>query len=66
MMLARPSASVGAPPVRDTIDSSPTAAAVEASMSGVRLTPVSPSEFTNATAPSMVPPVAATDEFIAK
>ncbi len=35
MMCARPSASVGAPPVRDTIDGSPTASAVDVSMSGV-------------------------------
>lgn len=66
MMCASPRANVGAPPVRDTIDSSPTAAAVEDSMSGVRFTPARPSELTNATAPSMVPPVAAAEAFIAK
>ena len=66
MMWARPNARVGAPPVREMIDSSPTAWAVEVSMSGVRLTPISPRPLTNAAAVSGVPPVTAAEEFIAK
>jgi hypothetical protein len=66
MIWARPTARVGAPPVRETTDSSPTLAASWVSMSGVRFTPASPRLLTKATAPSTVPPVAAAEEFIAK
>ena len=59
-------ASVGAPPVRETTDSSPTAWAVDSSMAGSTSTPVRPSEFTNAAAPSTVPCVTAAEEFMAK
>ena len=65
MMPARPTASVGAPPVRETTECSPTCWATLVSWSGVRCTPVSPRLLTNATAPSTVPPVAAREEFIA-
>jgi hypothetical protein len=66
MICDRPTASVGAPPVRETTDSSPTFWASWVSMSGVRFTPDRPRLFTNATAPSTVPPVAAAEEFMAK
>ena len=61
-----PTARVGAPPVRETTDSSPTFWASVVSMSGVKWTPVRPSWLTKATAPSTVPPVTAAEEFIAK
>ena len=66
MMCASPTARVGAPPVRETIDSSPTSRAVCASTSGVMFTPARPSWLTNAAAVSTVPPVAAAEAFIAK
>ena len=66
MMCARPTASVGAPPVRETTECSPTSLAVWVRVPGSRWTPVRPSEFTNCTAPSTVPWVAPTGEFIAK
>ena len=66
MMPARPTARVGAPPVRETIDSSPTSFAVCVRVAGSRFTPMSPREFTNCAAPSTVPPVAAAEEFMAK
>src|SRR5688500_6746589 len=66
MMWARPTASVGAPPVRRTMLSSPTLAAVCDRISGVRFTPDSPRLFTQVAAVSTVPPVKAAGEFMAK
>ena len=66
MMWARPTARVGAPPVRETMLSSPTLAAVSASMFGLMFTPDSPRLLTQAAAVSTVPPVSAAGAFIAK
>ncbi|MDT4861044.1 hypothetical protein FQZ97_956340 [compost metagenome] len=66
MMWARPTASVGAPPVRDTMLSSPTFLAVSARRSGVRFTPARPRLLTQVAAVCTVPPVRAAGEFMAK
>ena len=66
MMCARPTASVGAPPERDTMLGSPTFCAVCARSDGAMLTPDRPRLLTHWAAVSTVPPVNATGAFMAK
>ena len=66
MMIESPTASVGAPPVRETTVSSPTRFASAVSCSGVTSTPARPRLITQAAAVSGVPPVSAAGAFMAK
>ena len=66
MMCARPTARVGAPPVRETTVSSPTRSARWVRSPGVRFTPARPRPMTKSTAVSGVPPVSAAGAFMAK
>ncbi len=61
-----PNASVGAPPVRDTTDSSPTESAAPWISSAVIGGPLRPSPLTYSAAVSGVPPVTPAGAFIAK
>ena len=61
-----PNASVGAPPVRETIDSSPTTSAARSISPAVMGGPLRPRPLTYSAAVSGVPPVAPAGAFIAK
>ena len=66
MIRDSPTASVGAPPVRETTVSSPTRSARWVRSPGVRFTPARPRPMTKSTAVSGVPPVRAAGAFMAK